>query len=143
MLADCFYLSLNAESWWEQMSKVAHLPFTDQGLVNLALKSLRVHWDQLSPLKVDRDMRGSCSDAQLKALILSEEKICRYSCDSHKRNQYYVWHKPAIKRKRTPENKKQRARDGGAWFLRDDWMEVSKMSSLTGVTWLLAISHNT
>ena len=125
------------------MSQMAHLPFTDQGLVNLALKSLHVHWDKQSPLQQDRDMRGSCPDTKLQAVVLSEEKICRYSCDNRKRAKYYVWHKPAIKRKRTVENKKKRAREGGAWFLRDNWAEVSKMSSLTGVTWLLAISHNT
>ena len=125
------------------MSQVAHLPFTDQGLVNLALKSLHVHWDQPSPLQLNRDMRGSCPNTGLQAVVLSEEKICRYSCDSRKRGQYYVWHKPAIKRNRTVENKKKRAREGGAWFLRDDWAEVSKMNSLTGVTWLLAVSHNT
>lgn len=125
------------------MSRVAKLPFTDQGLVNAALKALHVHWDQVSPLHVDRDMRGSCPSTQLEAVVLSEEKICRYSCDSHKREQYYVWHKPAIKRNRTLENKKKKARDGGAWFLREDWAQVSKMTSLTGVTWLLSISHNT
>ena len=132
----------HAEIWWEKMSKVAHLPFTDQGLVNAALKSLHVQWDRVSPLNVDRDMHGSCKNTQLEAVILSEEKICRYHCESHKREQYYVWHKPAIKRKRTVENKKQRARDGGAWILRDDWAQVSKMTSLTGVTWLLSIAHN-
>ena len=124
------------------MSQVARLPFTDQGLVNTALKALNVRWDLVSPLYIDRDMRGTCPHTKLKAIVLSEEKICRYSCDSHKRDKYYVWHKPAIKRNRTVENKKQRARDGGAWFLKEDWIQVSKMNSLTGVTWLLAISHN-
>ena len=124
------------------MSQVARLPFTDQGLVNIALKSLHIHWDQPSPLHMDRDMRGTCPGIHLQALVLSEEKMCRYSCESHKRSQYYVWHKPAIKRKRTVENKKKRAREGGAWFLKEDWAEVSKMSSLTGITWLLAISQN-
>lgn len=125
------------------MSRVARLPFTDQGLVNIALKSLHVHWDQISPLYVDRDMHGSCKNTQLEAVILSEEKICRYHCDSRKRSQYYVWHKPAIKRNRTVQNKRERAREGGAWLLRDNWTQLSKMTSLTGVTWLLSISHNT
>ena len=142
MLSNSHSLTLT-ESWWEKMSQVAHLPFTDQGLVNLALKSLHVQWDQPSPLHLNRDMRGSCQDTKLRAVVLSEEKICRYSCDSRKKGEYYVWHKPAIRRNRTVENKKKRAREGGAWLLREDWAEVSKMSTLTGVSWLLAISHNT
>lgn len=125
------------------MSKVARVPFTDQGLVNIALKSLQVHWDQVSPLHVDRDMHGSCKNTQLEAVILSEEKICRYHCDARKSSQYYVWHKPAIKRNRTVENKKKRARDGGAWLLREDWTQRSKMATLTGVTWLFSIAEST
>ena len=140
----CFY-SICTEMWWEKMSQIAHLPFTDQGLVNYALKALKVEWDKKSPLLVDRDMHGFCpgTTKPLRAVVLSEEKICRYSCDGHKRQQYYAWHKPAIKKNRTVENKRKRAQEGGAWLLRDDWMHVSKMNSLTGVTWLLAISQNT
>ena len=125
------------------MSRVSRLPFTDQGLVNIALKSLHVDWDRNSPLHVDTDMHGSCKHSRLRAVILSEEKICRYHCNGGKRGQYYVWHKPAIKRNRTVENKKARARDGGAWLLREDWAQLSKMTSLTGVTWLLSISYHT
>ena len=123
------------------MSQVAHLPFTDQGLVNMALKSLKVNWDKMSPLNVDRDMHGICPGApQLRAVLLSEEKMCRYSCEGQKRGQYYVWHKPAINKNRTVENKRKRAQEGDAWLLREDWVQVSKMNSLTGVTWLLAIA---
>ena len=108
------------------MSKVSHLPFTDQGLVNIALKALKVKWQLSSVMRKNMDMQGICESSKLQAVILSEEKICRYRCDISKRSQYYVWHKPAIKRNRTVEKKKARAREGGAWFLKDDWSQQLK-----------------
>ena len=86
------------------------------------------------------DMQGTCESSKLQAVILSEEKICRYRCDSSKRSQYYVWHKPAIKRNRTVEKKKARAREGGAWFLKDDWSEQLK-KSYTDFNAIMALSN--
>jgi len=127
----------HAELYWEKMSQVSRYPFTDQGLVNIALKSLGVSWDKTHPVRFSDDMQGECSN-HLKAVILTEEVICRYTCNEIKRDQYYVWHKPAIKRERTVEKKMERAQDGHAWFLRRDWF--SRNSEHTGKEWLKQIS---
>lgn len=135
----CFVFSSFTEIWWEQMSKISRIPFTDQGLVNIALKALRVHWDLSIVIRVNMDMHGVCNQSQVQAVILSEDKICRYRCDSRKRDQYFVWHKPAIKRNRTVEKKKARAQEGAAWFLTDNWTNELR-SSLTGFDWIQKIS---
>ena len=139
LLYQTFFLF--AEVWWEKMSKVARVPFTDQGLVNAALQSLYIHWDKQSSHHINKimDIHGS-SKTGMQAVILSEEKMCRYQCDIEKRNQYYVWHKPAIGTDRTVEKKKLRASEGGVWFLRDDWFMFSQSSSFTDVGWLMLIS---
>ena len=122
------------------MARIARHPFTDQGLINLALKALGVSWDKQKPVQFSDVMQGECTKgAHVKAVILSEEVICRYSCSEQKRPQYYVWHKPAIKRDRTVEKKMQRAQDGHAWFLRSDWRARNRFS---GVEWLRDISEN-
>ena len=126
------------ELYWEKMSQVSRYPFTDQGLVNIALRSLGVRWDRAHPVRFTDDMQGQC-DNHLKAVILTEEVICRYTCTEGKRSQYYVWHKPAIKRERTVEKKMERAQDGHAWFLRTDWF--SRSIDLTGREWLKHISN--
>ena len=120
------------------MAKIAKHPFTDQGLVNLALKSQGVVWTK--PAKYSDDMKGGCQKSALKAVILSEAVICRYTCDEKWRDHYYVWHKPAINRQRTIEKKMERAHDGHAWFLRTDW---TKSRSSLGIEWLRDISENT
>ena len=123
------------------MARIARHPFTDQGLINLALKALGVSWDKQKPIPFSSVMQGECTkgDAHVRAVILSEEVICRYSCEEQRRSQYYVWHKPAIKRDRTVEKKMERAQDGRVWFLRSDWRARDRFS---GVEWLKEISEN-
>lgn len=139
LLSVCLTFFSSVEIWWEQMSKISRIPFTDQGLVNIALKALKVRWDLSSVIRVNMDMHGVCNQSQVQAVILSEEMICRYRCDSRKRDQYFVWHKPAIKRNRTVEKKKARAEEGAAWFLKGNWTSELR-SSLTGFDWIQMIS---
>ncbi len=119
------------------MSQISKHPFTDQGLVNLALKAQHIQW--YKKVRFSEDQRGQC-DTGLRATILSEEVICRFTCVEKKRNQYYVWHKPAINRQRTVANKMERAQSGHAWFLSKDWRARKEH---TGIEWLRLISENT
>ena len=123
------------------MARISKHPFTDQGLINLALKALSVRWDKQKPVPFSDVMQGECTKghARARAVILSEEVICRYSCEEPRRPQYYVWHKPAIKRDRTVAKKMERAQDGRVWFLRSDWRAGNRFS---GVEWLREISEN-
>ena len=132
------YLFPPTELYWETMAKIARHPFTDQGLVNYALRALHVQWKADHRLRFNEDMEGQCTTTPLRAVIVSEEVICRYTCDEKKRSQYLVWHKPAIKRQRTVEKKMERARDGRAWFLRSDWKMRKRF---TGVEWLRDIAE--
>lgn len=131
--------SFSSEVYWEKMAKIARHPFTDQGLINIALKALHVSWKTGKKLKFTEDMLGKCLESPLKAVILTEYAICRYYCNENQRNRYYVWHKPAIKRERTVDKKMERAQDGHAWFLRSNW---ENRNAFTGVDWLRDISEN-
>lgn len=150
---DCCQYRYSAESWmhiilavlnfllevyWQKISATAgHGSFTDQGLVNHGLHVLRVRWPK--NVRFSEDQIGHCATG-LKAVILSEKLICRFTCDERLRSQYYVWHKRAVDKHRIVANKMDRAQSGHAWFLRADWRAKTGYS---GVEWLRAISENT
>ena len=111
------------------MANISKYPFTEAGLVNLALDSLEVEWYQQAPY--DDDLQGRCNKSGVKAVVLSEALMCHYTCDKKNKDQYYIWHR-----------QQQQGRDENVtlWFVREDW---SIKTERTGVEWLKGISENT
>ena len=110
---------------------------TDQGLVNEALFKMHIKWNITEARDSTLDMRGISPRHRLQSVILSEESICRYTCDVAKREQYFAWHKPAINKERTIKNKIERAQDGDVWYLIDGW---NMKANVTGVRWLQSVT---
>ena len=78
----------------------------------------------------------------LKVMLMPYTVVCRHVCLPEMRDSYYVWHALAIRTERTVANKKSQASVGGAWFLNDDWEELSGTNpDLKGEDWLRAISN--
>ena len=115
----------------------------DQGSINRVLESLNVKWlDFKSTQNIDHrkeDIFGIVRHQSFKMFIglLSFEKICRHTCTPERRRDYFVWHALAIKENRTVERKMSQARLGGAWFLSEQWEELSHPQPiLTPIEWL-------
>ena len=111
---------------------------TDQGLVNEALFKMHTEWNMTEAKDSTLDMHGISPRHRLHSVILSEELICRYTCDVAKRHQYFAWHKPAINKERTIRNKIERAQDGEVWYLIDEW---DTETDTTGIDWLKSVTR--
>lgn len=119
------------------MSTIAsHL--TDQGLVNEALFRMHIEWNMTEAKDKTLAIHGISPRYRLQSVILSEEVICRYTCDVARKDQYFAWHKPAINKERTVKNKIDRALDGEVWYLVNGW---NSATNLTGLRWLHSVTR--
>ena len=140
------------EIFWEQMPHSKDPPTTDdQNSINYCLDYMEVRWTNYnSSEKIENrssDILGSVHNDEksweLSVALLPFSKVCRHICDPNKRASYYVWHPLAITKYRPVAEKKGAAKLGGAWYLRDNWKELSdKNRHLAGTDWLQLISFS-
>ena len=107
---------------------------SDQQHVNNAMIAMNVQWFTCF----------NCSDPYychiygvghhgLNITLVPQTILCRRGCKPSLRKHLYLWHYVA------PNNELEKAKGlqvGDAWYLREDWSEISSRSSLTGSDWL-------
>ena len=135
------------EAYWEAMSSMKDPTTDDQGNINKALNFLKIKWMNIRPTQnidfIHKNLFGVVNleqhpeSSKLIVMLMPFSTVCRQTCVPEKRNEYFVWHAVAIKENRTVERKVSQARVGSAWFLSEQWQEISKENpSLRGVDWL-------
>ena len=138
---------LHTEAYWEAMSSMKDPTTDDQGNINKALNFLKIKWMNIRPTQnidfIHKNLFGVVNleqhpeSSKLIVMLMPFSTVCRQTCVPEKRNEYFVWHAVAIKENRTVERKVSQARVGSAWFLSEQWQEISKENpSLRGVDWL-------
>ena len=142
----CTPIQCHTEAYWEAMSSLRDPTTDDQGNINKALDFLRIKWMNIRPTQnIDLMQKNLFGVVNLKhpepmkmiVMLMPFSTVCRQTCVPEKRNDYFVWHAVAIKENRTVERKVSQARVGSAWFLSEQWQEISKENpSLRGVDWL-------
>ena len=135
------------EAYWEAMSSMKDPTTDDQGNINKALYFLKIKWMNIRPTQnidfIHKNLFGVINleqhpeSSKLIVMLMPFSTVCRQTCVPEKRNEYFVWHAVAIKENRTVERKVSQARVGSAWFLSEQWQEISKENPLLrGVDWL-------
>ena len=135
------------EAYWEAMSSMKDPTTDDQGNINKALNFLKIKWMNIRPTQnidfIHKNLFGVVNleqhpeSSKLMVMLMPFSTVCRQTCVPEKRNEYFVWHAVAIKENRTVERKVSQARVGSAWFLSEQWQEISEENpSLRGVDWL-------
>ena len=129
------------------MSSMKDPTTDDQGNINKALNFLKIKWMNIRPTQnidfIHKNLFGVVNleqhpeSSKLMVMLMPFSTVCRQTCVPEKRNEYFVWHAVAIKENRTVERKVSQARVGSAWFLSEQWQEISEENpSLRGVDWL-------
>lgn len=72
----------------------------------------------------------------INVTLLSQDIICRQSCK--KDHNYYIWHGRAS---RSNPSKMSKAREGDAWFLREDWKKILHSTIVTGMELIVKLSN--
>ena len=141
----------HTEHYWESMSQL-HRPTTDdQGNINLVLDYLRINWlNYKKSENIDyrkEDIHGLITVKRPKinmiVSLMSFNTVCRHTCSPEHREDYYVWHALAIKENRTVVNKVSQARVGSAWFLSEQWQQLSETEpNLKREEWLRYVTES-
>lgn len=142
------------ENFWEKMPHSKDPPTTDdQNSINYCLEYMGVRWTNYNSSERIEDRSSNILGSvlvppergkswKLSVVLLSFVTVCRHTCDPKKRESYYVWHPLAITENRRAARKKRAAKIG-AWYLRDNWKQLSdKNQYLTGTDWLRLISFS-
>ena len=144
----------HTEYFWNEMPYGKNPPITDdQNTINFCLEHMGMEWtnynrserieDRFTDI-LGRVLLSSASAGKqeyLTVMLMPYTTVCRHVCEPEARDSYYVWHALAIRSERTVANKKSQASVGGAWYLREDWEEVSGQNpELQGTEWLISIA---
>lgn len=119
------------------MNSVLPNSYNDQARLNNALLKLGVKWGKSYKQDfITTDWNGT-TDIEFNVTILSGLKMCRHLCSKTHINKYYVWHKGGS----GTDGKRKYASQGGLWYLKNDWEELTKSSDLKGIHWLRLITN--
>ncbi len=127
----------SSETYWNSMKDICIDSVDDQTKINCGLKALHIHWTNTDHSFTNTTIQGSTHNG-LDVSILQHNLVCRKDhCDSSKRASYYIWHKGGHRSRR---EKLAGAREGRAWFLKDQWQLINN-TLLYGVEWLHSICY--
>ena len=117
------------ELFWTRSNKFKHTVQDDQVKINHVLDGLNIEWYTSQNCKyIDHCAITGLSPTGLNVTLLPHDQVCR-SCDLKNKPHYYIWHSRASRKEPSKEIK---AKEGGVWFLREDWKTVFQQSNLLG-----------
>lgn len=129
---------LSTELLWESIRGDTR---DDQVLLNYALKACHIQWQANGRSITNQSITGQCHNTGLKVTVLPLSEICRYKCG---KEGFHVWHRNT---KKVGSVKKTTAKEGGHWYLRDNWRSLNSVvrrkdigKLLKGTNWLTLIS---
>ena len=142
------------ERLWDSMAGI--YTKDDQYMLNYGIKSLNIKWRKgfvngshlnltdpyivrRLPDQMKTEFIGQ-GDHGLNIIMVRPELACRgHLCliDESYRG-HYVWHRGQTHHMQ--DNMRHVAKEGGVWFVRDDWRFVTSSSHVTGIKWLELIS---
>jgi hypothetical protein len=146
----------HTEELWKAMPYGKDPPITDdQNSINFCLEHMGLEWTNYNnnSEKIEnrsKDILGRValegkgqdgSTNYLSVMLMPYTTVCRHICNPGERDSYYVWHALAIGNERTVAHKRRQAMLGKAWYLQNDWGEVSEQHpDMEGAEWLRHIA---
>lgn len=124
------------EEFWQAIPNTCLSSLDDQEKLNCGLNALNITWSNAHSNQNVTTVHGWCRNG-LDVSVLPYQEICRLeTCDPHKRNSYYIWHKGGSRSRR---EKLKGSRNGRTWFLRYKWNSIG--NKLRGKEWLNSIAY--